>query len=93
MIIPMPLEGLHDTYVMFNRDYTVSFITTKNLKNLETIGVLAGDEEMWVYQAIRQDPEILKTLKCFPMRKRMTLEEINNYTEEEFLDYIFTRGE
>ncbi len=93
MITPMPLEGLHDTYVMFNKDYTVAFITTKNMKNLETIGIFAGDEEKWVYQAIRQNPKFLETLKCFPMRKRMTLEEINNYTQEEFLDYIFQRKE
>lgn len=93
MITPMPLKGLHDTYTIFNKDYTVAFITTKNFKNLETIGVLAGDEEKWVYQAIRQDPDILKTLKCYPMRKRMSLEEINRYTQEEFLDYIYTRRE
>lgn len=37
MLYTMPLETIHNTYVMYNKDKTVAFITNKNLQNLETI--------------------------------------------------------
>lgn len=84
----MPLESIHNTYVMFNKDKTVAFITTKNMKNLETIGIFAGDEEGWVYRSLAQDKNEIKKLKCYPYQKRMTTQQIAEFTTEQFLDII-----
>lgn len=88
MLYTLPLDSIHNTYVMFNKDKTVAFITTKNIKNLETIGVFAGDEEGWVYQRLAHDKNEIKKLKCYPYRKRMTPQQISEFTEEQFLDII-----
>lgn len=84
----MPLESIHNTYVMFNKDKTVAFITTKNMKNLETIGIFAGDEEGWLYQLLTQDKNEIKKLKCYPYQKRMTPQQISEFTLEQFLGVI-----
>ncbi len=84
----MPLESIHNTYVMFNADKTVAFITTKNMKNLETIGIFAGDEEGWVYELLAQDKNQIKKLKCYPYQKRVTPQQITEFTLEQFLDII-----
>lgn len=84
----MPLQSIHNTYVMFNSDKTVAFITTRNMKNLETIGIFAGDEEGWVYRLLARDKNEIKKLKCYPFRKRITMHEINEFTTEDFLDVI-----
>jgi hypothetical protein len=73
---------------MFNADKTVAFITTKNMKNLETIGIFAGDEEGWVYQLLAQDKNEIKKLKCYPYQKRITPQQISEFTLEQFLDII-----
>lgn len=88
MLYTMPLESIHNTYVMYNKDKTVAFITNKNLQNLETIGIFAGDEEGWVYQLILQDKNEIKKLKCYPYQKRMTPQQIAEFTVEDFLDII-----
>lgn len=88
MLYRMPLESIHNTYVMFNRDKTVAFITTKNMKSLETIGIFAGDEDGWVYQLLTQDKNEIKKLKCYPYQKRMTPQQISKFTVENFLDVI-----
>lgn len=88
MLYTMPLESIHNTYVMCNKDKTVAFITNKNLQNLETIAIFAGDEEGWVYQLISQDKNEIKKLKCYPYKKRMTPQQIAEFTVEDFLDII-----
>lgn len=88
MFYTMPLESIHNTYVMCNKDKTVAFITNKNLQNLETIGILAGDEEGWIYQLISQDKNEIMKLKCYPYQKRMTPQQIAEFTVEDFLDII-----
>lgn len=69
MLYTMPLQSIHNTYVMFNSDKTVAFITTRNMKNLETIGIFAGDEEGWVYRLLARDKNEIKKLKCYPYQK------------------------
>lgn len=88
MLHTMPLECFHNTYVMFNRDKTVAFITNKNLQNLETIGIFAGDEQGWVYRLLAQDMNEIKKMKCYPYQKRMTPQQIAEFTPEYFLDII-----
>ena len=88
MIYTMPLESIHNTYVMFNSDKTVAFITTKNMKNLQAIGIFAGDEEGWVYRLLAQDKNEIKKLKCYPYQKRMTPQQISEFSVENFLDVI-----
>lgn len=88
MLYTMPIESNHNTYIMFNKDKTVAFITTKNIKNLETIGVFAGDEEGWIYRLLAQDKNEIKKLKCYPYQKRMTCQQIADFTLEQFLDII-----
>lgn len=88
MLYTMPLQSIHNTFVMFNGDKTVAFITTKNMKNLQTIGIFAGDEESWVYRLLVQDKNEIKKLKCYPYQKRMTPKQIAEFTVEQFLDII-----
>lgn len=88
MLYTMPLESIHNTYVMFNKDKTVAFITNKNLQNLETIGIFADDEEGWVYRLLVQDKNEIKKMKCYPYQKRMTPQQIAEFTVEQFLDII-----
>lgn len=88
MLYTMPLESVHNTYVMFNSDKTVAFITTKSIKNLEAIGIFAGDEEGWVYRLLARDKNEIKKLKCFPYQKRMTPQQISEFSVENFLVVI-----
>lgn len=88
MLYTMPLVSIHNTYVMFNSDKTVAFITTKNIKNLETISIFAGDEDGWIYRLLARDMNEIKKLKCYPFRKRMTADEISEFTTEDFLGAI-----
>lgn len=85
----MPLESIHNTYVIFNIDKTVAFVTTKNMKNLETIGIFAGDEEGWLYRLLVRDKNEIKKLKCYPYQKRMTPQQISEFTVEDFLEVIW----
>lgn len=84
----MPLDSIHNTYVMFNKDKTVAFITNKNLQNLETIAIFAGEEEGWVYNMLAQDKNEIKKLKCYPYQKCMTPHQIAEFTLDQFLDII-----
>lgn len=88
MLYTLPLKSIHNTFVMFNKDKTVAFITTKDMKNLETIGIFAGDEDGWVYRLLIRNKNEIKKLKCYPFRKRMTVDEIREFTTEDFLDVI-----
>lgn len=88
MLYTMPLRSIHNTYVIFNGDKTVAFITTNNIKNIETIGVFAGDEDGWVYRLLARDKNEIKKLKCYPFIKRMTADEISVFTVEQFLNII-----
>lgn len=88
MLYTMPLQSIHNTYVMFNSDKTVAFITTRNMKNLETIGIFAGDEEGWVYRLLARHKNEIKKLKCYPYQKRMTPQQIAEFTAKYFLDII-----
>lgn len=88
MLYTLPLESIDNTYVMFNKDKTVAFITTKSMENLETIGIFAGDEEGWVYELLRRDKNEIKKLMCYPYQKEMTPQQISEFTVENFLDVI-----
>lgn len=89
MLYTMPLESIHNTYVMFNAGKTVAFVTTKNMKNLETIGIFAGDEDGWVYRLLCRDKNEIKKLKCYPYQKRMTPQQISEFRVEDFLEVIW----